>query len=76
MESQCDNANTFPNPYNIDTGGYFGYIDRYGGGYLGGQAELLRVPYVNHLPFIIPESCELPDEPVVFLSDVLLYVTQ
>lgn len=70
LESQCDNANKSPNPYNIDTGGYFGFTDRYGD-YAGGQAELLRVPYGNNIPFIIPESCELPDESVVFLSDVL-----
>lgn len=70
MESQCDNANNYPNPYKIDTGGYFGFTDRYGD-YLGGQAELLRAPYGNHIPFIIPASCELPDESVLFLSDVL-----
>jgi len=69
LESQCDNANTYPNLYKIDTGGYFGFTDRYGD-YMG-AAELLRVPYGNNLPFIIPESCELPDESALFLSDVL-----
>lgn len=67
MESQCDNAN--PNP-EVDSGAYFGFTDRYGG-YLGGQAELLRVPYGNFTPFVVPESCELPDEALLFLSDVL-----
>lgn len=68
MESQCDNSN--PNKDQADTGGYFGFTDRYGG-YPGGQAELLRVPYANFMPFVIPESCELEDEAVLFLSDVL-----
>ncbi len=67
MESQCDNANRNPH---YDTGGYFGYTERYGN-YPGAQAEYLRVPYGNYLPFVIPESAEVPDEAVLFLSDVL-----
>ncbi|RHW37601.1 glutathione-dependent formaldehyde dehydrogenase [Lysinibacillus yapensis] len=67
MESQCDNSNENPA---IDTGGYFGFTERYGN-HPGGQAELLRVPYGNFLPFKIPESCELEDESLLFLSDVL-----
>lgn len=67
MESQCDNAN--PNPH-VDSGGYFGYTARYGD-YLGGQAEYMRVPYGNFTPFVIPESCELEDEALLFMSDVL-----
>ncbi|WP_339277222.1 zinc-dependent alcohol dehydrogenase [Paenibacillus sp. FSL W8-0426] len=67
MESQCDNSNRNPD---IHTGGYFGFTDRYGN-YPGGQAELLRVPYGNFVPFVIPESCELEDEALLFLSDVL-----
>lgn len=67
MESQCDNSN--PNPH-MDTGGYFGFTERYGN-YPGGQAEYLRVPYGNATPFVIPESCELPDEALLFMSDVL-----
>ncbi|MCM3638409.1 glutathione-dependent formaldehyde dehydrogenase [Sporosarcina luteola] len=67
MESQCDNSN--PNPH-VDTGGYFGFTERYGE-YPGGQAEYLRVPYGNFTPFLVPESCELPDEALLFLSDVL-----
>ena len=38
---------------------------------LAHQAEYLRVPYGNYLPFVIPESAEVPDEAVLFLSDVL-----
>lgn len=68
MESQCDNSNG--NAHIADTGGYFGFTERYGG-HPGGQAELLRVPYGNFMPFVIPESAEVPDEAVLFLSDVL-----
>ncbi|WP_433945600.1 zinc-dependent alcohol dehydrogenase [Paenibacillus sp. SN-8-1] len=67
MESQCDNSNRNEE---IDTGGYFGFTERYGN-YPGGQAELLHVPYGNFMPFVIPESCELPDEALLFMSDVL-----
>lgn len=68
MESQCDNAN--PNKDIADKGAYFGFTERYGD-YQGGQAELLRVPYGNFVPFVIPESCELEDEALLFMSDVL-----
>lgn len=67
MESQCDNSN--PNEA-VDTGGYFGFTERYGN-YPGGQAEYFRVPYGNFMPFVIPESCKLEDESLLFLSDVL-----
>jgi S-(hydroxymethyl)glutathione dehydrogenase / alcohol dehydrogenase len=65
MESQCDNSN----PHQ-DTGAYFGYTERYGN-YPGGQAEYLRVPYGNFVPFVVPESNEMEDEELLFLSDVL-----
>ena len=67
MESQCDYSNSNPE---VDTGGYFGYTERYGN-YPGGQAELLRVPFGNFMPLVIPESCELADETLLFISDVL-----
>jgi threonine dehydrogenase-like Zn-dependent dehydrogenase len=38
------------------------------GGYPGGQAEYLRVPYADVGPIVIPD--DLPDEQVVFLSDI------
>lgn len=41
LESQCDNSNENPE---IDTGGYFGFTERYGN-HPGGQAEYLRVPF-------------------------------
>ncbi|MBS4179297.1 zinc-dependent alcohol dehydrogenase [Lederbergia citrea] len=65
MESQCDHANPFE-----DTGGYFGYTEMYGD-HPGGQAEFLKVPFGNFLPFVVPESTELEDESLLFLSDVL-----
>jgi S-(hydroxymethyl)glutathione dehydrogenase/alcohol dehydrogenase len=48
-------------------GGMFGYTDLYGG-YNGGQAEYVRVPYGNTGPKLIPEG--LTDEQVVFLTDI------
>lgn len=48
-------------------GGMFGYTDLYGG-YNGGQAEYVRVPYGNTGPKIIPDG--LTDEQVVFLTDI------
>ncbi|RLL45435.1 glutathione-dependent formaldehyde dehydrogenase [Oceanobacillus piezotolerans] len=65
IESQCDNANP-----HYDSGGYFGYTEKFGN-YPGGQAEYLRVPFGNYTPFVIPEDCELEDEKLLFLSDVL-----
>jgi len=67
LESQCDNANEF---LHGDSGGYFGYSETYGG-YAGGQAELLRVPYGNFVPFKVPEDAELDDEQILFLSDIV-----
>lgn len=65
LESQCDNANE-----NGEMGGYFGYSGT-AGGYPGGQAEYLRVPYANFTPFKIPESSEVEDEKLVLLADVV-----
>ncbi|KNY29334.1 zinc-dependent alcohol dehydrogenase [Pseudobacteroides cellulosolvens] len=61
--SQCDNSNT-----NGEVGAIFGYSKTYGG-YDGGQAEYLRVPYANVGPTIVPE--DLTDEQVLFLTDIL-----
>ncbi|MCQ6275869.1 glutathione-dependent formaldehyde dehydrogenase [Bacillus sp. V3B] len=65
LESQCDNANP-----HYDSGGYLGYSEKFGN-YPGGQAEYLRVPFGNYTPFLIPQDCELEDEQLLFLSDVL-----
>lgn len=46
----------------------FGYSNLYGG-IPGGQAEYVRVPKANTGPFKVPSH--LPDEKVLFLSDIL-----
>jgi threonine dehydrogenase-like Zn-dependent dehydrogenase len=69
--SLCDNTN--PNASIADTvygysgAGLFGYSHMYGG-YPGGQAEYVRVPFADVGPIKIYES--LPDEQVLFLSDI------
>src|ERR1700760_1556831 len=50
------------------TAGLFGY-SHMTGGYAGGQAEYLRVPYADVAPLKI--ESDLPDEQVLFLSDIL-----
>lgn len=65
LESQCDNSNA-----NGEMGAYFGYSDTTGG-YPGGQAEYMRVPYANFTPFRIPDECEVEDEKLVLLSDAM-----
>lgn len=65
LESQCDNSN----PHG-ETGGYFGYSETTGG-YPGGQAELMRVPYANFVPFRVPENCEVPDEKLTVIADAM-----
>lgn len=67
LESQCDNSNEF---LHGSSGGYFGYSETYGG-YAGGQAQMMRVPYGNFVPFKVPEDAELEDESILFLSDIL-----
>jgi threonine dehydrogenase-like Zn-dependent dehydrogenase len=71
--SLCDNTN--PNhslteaAYGARTGaGLFGYSHMYGG-YAGGQAEFVRVPFGNVAPIKVPDS--LSDEQVLFLGDIL-----
>lgn len=72
MYSLCDNSN--PNAEIAATAmghspaGLFGYSHMMGG-YPGGQAEYLRVPFADVGPVKIPD--ELPDEKVLFLSDIL-----
>lgn len=48
-------------------GGMFGYSDLYGG-YDGGQAEYVRVPYANFGPRHV--SPDFSDEEVLFLTDI------
>lgn len=69
--SLCDNSN--PNAwmaeklYGFSPAGLFGYSHMMGG-YAGGQAEYLRVPFADVGPLKIPK--EIPDEKVLFLSDI------
>ncbi|MCJ1431979.1 hypothetical protein MMC27_001335 [Xylographa pallens] len=71
LSSQCErtNDNTIENAmYGGRTAGMFGY-SHFTGGFAGGQAEYVRVPYgdVNLLP--LPDN--VPDEKGLYLSDVL-----
>ena len=68
----CENSN--PEKYGPEGGlldqkggGLFGYTDLYGG-YNGGQAEYVRVPYADQGPRKI--SDKLTDEQVLFLTDI------
>ncbi|MDO1580940.1 zinc-dependent alcohol dehydrogenase [Rhizobium oryzicola] len=50
------------------TAGLFGYT-HLTGGYPGGQAEYLRVPFADATHIKVPDS--MPDEQALFLSDIL-----
>jgi len=68
----CENSNYKhygPNGDLMDEKGaaLFGYTDLYGG-YSGGQAEYVRVPYADISPRVIPEN--LTDEQALFLTDI------
>lgn len=56
------------NPQATAVGGIFGYSHT-AGGYNGGQAEYVRVPYANVGPTVIPEWMDLDD--AVLLTDVV-----
>jgi threonine dehydrogenase-like Zn-dependent dehydrogenase len=70
--SACDNSN--PNAimaekvYGQSGAGIFGYSHMFGG-YAGGQAEFIRIPYADTNSLVIPNGIE--DEKVLFLSDIL-----
>ncbi len=61
--SQCDNSNKYGN-----SGSVYGY-SKMMGGYEGGQAEYLRVPYANLGALKVPES--VSDEHALLITDVL-----
>jgi threonine dehydrogenase-like Zn-dependent dehydrogenase len=69
--SACDNSN--PNAhlmeaaYGYSGSGLFGYSHMMGG-YAGGQAQYVRVPFANVGPLKL--ETDLPDEKVLFLSDI------
>jgi threonine dehydrogenase-like Zn-dependent dehydrogenase len=71
LSSLCDNSN--PNGWMTEklhgypAGGLFGYSHMMGG-YAGGQAEYVRVPFADVGPFRVPP--EISDEQALFLSDI------
>ncbi|KAJ5104716.1 hypothetical protein NUU61_002063 [Penicillium alfredii] len=71
LYSQCEktNENTITNAmYGNRTAGIFGY-SHFTGGFAGGQAEYIRVPYGDVNLLQIPD--DVPDEKALFVSDVL-----
>ncbi len=71
--NHCENSN--PDNYGPEGGlltskggALFGYTDLYGG-YDGGQAEYVRVPYADFGPRKVSDT--LTDEQVLFLTDIL-----
>ena len=72
LPGHCENSN--PDHYGPEGGvltekggALFGYTDLYGG-YDGGQAQYVRVPYADFGPRKVPES--LTNEQVLFLTDI------
>jgi len=72
LPGHCENSN--PEKYGPEGamtdqkgGGLFGYTDLYGG-YDGGQAQYVRVPYANFGPRKV--LSDLADEQILFLTDI------
>lgn len=72
LETHCENSN--PEHYGPEGGladnkggALFGYTDLYGG-YDGGQAEYVRVPYANVGPRLVPDN--VTDEQILFVTDI------
>ncbi|MCU0855945.1 MAG: glutathione-dependent formaldehyde dehydrogenase [Rhodobacteraceae bacterium] len=74
LYSACDNSNPVEKQdmtetlYGHAVSGLFGY-SHLTGGYAGGQAEYVRVPFSDVGPIVIPDGLE--DDKVLFLSDIL-----
>jgi threonine dehydrogenase-like Zn-dependent dehydrogenase len=72
--SACDNGNPAENQdiaqalYGHPMSGLFGY-SHMTGGYAGGQAEYVRVPFSDVGPIVVPNGID--DDKVLFLSDIL-----
>ncbi|WP_334063094.1 zinc-dependent alcohol dehydrogenase [Limimaricola cinnabarinus] len=72
--SACDNSNPAEKQelteplFGHPVSGLFGY-SHLTGGYPGGQAEYVRVPFSDVGPIVVPEGME--DDEVLFLSDIL-----
>ncbi|HET7412851.1 MAG TPA: zinc-dependent alcohol dehydrogenase [Pararhizobium sp.] len=70
----CDNSNPVAAGdmsemlYGYQMAGLFGY-SHLTGGYAGGQAEYVRVPFSDVGPIVVPD--DLDDDKVLFLSDIL-----
>lgn len=73
--SACENGNPADTQdlgreaYGQPAAGIFGY-SHLTGGYAGGQAEYVRVPFSDVGPLVIPDA-SLADEQVLFLTDIL-----
>jgi threonine dehydrogenase-like Zn-dependent dehydrogenase len=74
QHSGCENGNPADNQdiarelYGHPMSALFGY-SHMTGGYAGGQAEYVRVPFSDTGPIVIPDGVD--DEKVLFLSDIL-----
>ena len=72
--SACENSNPAEKQdmsamlYGHPMAGLFGYSHQTGG-YSGGQAEYVRVPFSDVGPIVVPDHLE--DDQVLFLSDIL-----
>ncbi len=73
LPGHCENSN--PEKYGPEGGlldqkggALFGYTDLYGG-YDGGQAQYVRVPYANHGPRKV--QSDFTDDQLLFLTDIL-----
>jgi threonine dehydrogenase-like Zn-dependent dehydrogenase len=70
--SLCQNSNPDPRIaqklYGDSGAALYGYSHMYGG-YAGGQAQYVRVPFADVGPLVIPEGMDI--EQVLFLSDIL-----
>ncbi|WP_031552011.1 zinc-dependent alcohol dehydrogenase [Parvularcula oceani] len=72
--SACDNSNPVAKQdasealYGHAMSGLFGY-SHLTGGYAGGQAEYVRVPFSDVGPLVVPDHLE--DDKVLFLTDIL-----
>lgn len=72
--SCCDNSNPVEKQdasemlYGHAMSGIFGY-SHLTGGYSGGQAEYVRIPFSDVGPIVVPDHLE--DDKVLFLSDIL-----
>ena len=72
LTASCDNSN--PNAalaelaFGHSPSATFGYTHLYGG-YAGGQAEYVRVPFADNGPVVVPDGID--DESALFVGDIL-----